>query len=187
MPTCGLWILCSFQEGQDQVELAKLIAELDPRASASLTTALSAILTEKRTTNGHARSTGKASRSETALRPEDNSPTSGELVPAQQNFVEATNAESVKSVLRSRVFILENTAANPNQITEISDVSSPQLPTDCLMPHMLWERARRIRRMCLFRWKNSRAAAACWNLQPSTYLRLWEWREDKMNLIGATQ
>ena len=25
------------------------------------------------------------------------------------------------------------------------------------------------------------------NLQPSTYLRLWEWREDKVNLIGATQ
>ena len=25
--------------------------------------------------------------------------------------------------------------------TEISDVSSPQLPTDCLAPHMLWERA----------------------------------------------
>jgi hypothetical protein len=24
---------------------------------------------------------------------------------------------------------------------EISDVSSPQLPADCLMPHMLWERA----------------------------------------------
>jgi hypothetical protein len=25
------------------------------------------------------------------------------------------------------------------------------------------------------------------NLQPSTYMRLWEWREDKINLIGATQ
>jgi hypothetical protein len=25
------------------------------------------------------------------------------------------------------------------------------------------------------------------NLQPSSYLRLWEWREDKVNLIGATQ
>lgn len=25
--------------------------------------------------------------------------------------------------------------------TEISDASSPQLPSDCLMPHMLWERA----------------------------------------------
>jgi hypothetical protein len=25
------------------------------------------------------------------------------------------------------------------------------------------------------------------NLQPSSYLRLWEWREDKINLIGATQ
>jgi hypothetical protein len=25
------------------------------------------------------------------------------------------------------------------------------------------------------------------NLQPSCYMRLWEWREDKINLIGATQ
>jgi len=25
------------------------------------------------------------------------------------------------------------------------------------------------------------------NLQPSSYSRLWEWREDKINLIGATQ
>jgi hypothetical protein len=25
------------------------------------------------------------------------------------------------------------------------------------------------------------------NLQPNTYMRLWEWREDKINLIGATQ
>lgn len=25
------------------------------------------------------------------------------------------------------------------------------------------------------------------NLQPGSYLRLWEWREDKINLIGATQ
>jgi hypothetical protein len=25
------------------------------------------------------------------------------------------------------------------------------------------------------------------NLQPSAYLRLWEWREDKIDLIGATQ
>jgi len=25
------------------------------------------------------------------------------------------------------------------------------------------------------------------NLQPSTYLRFWDWREDQINLIGATQ
>ena len=25
------------------------------------------------------------------------------------------------------------------------------------------------------------------NLQPSAYLRLWKWREDKINLIGATR
>ena len=34
---------------------------------------------------------------------------------------------------------LDTTTGTTN--TEISDVSSPQLPSDCLMPHMLWERA----------------------------------------------
>ena len=34
---------------------------------------------------------------------------------------------------------LDTTTGTTN--TEISDASSPQLPSDCLMPHMLWERA----------------------------------------------
>jgi hypothetical protein len=42
---------------------------------------------------------------------------------------------------------------------ETSDVSSPQLPAD----------------------------GGMLNLQPGSYLRLREWREDKINLIGATQ
>jgi hypothetical protein len=25
------------------------------------------------------------------------------------------------------------------------------------------------------------------NLQPSSYLRIWEWREDSINMLGATQ
>lgn len=33
-----------------------------------------------------------------------------------------------------------NSGTGPTNL-EISDVSSPQLPADCLMPHMLWERA----------------------------------------------
>src|SRR6202161_4608181 len=45
--------------------------------------------------------------------------------------------------------------------TEISDVSSPQLPTDCLMPHVLWERVRRTPATCLCPWRNSPAAARC--------------------------
>jgi hypothetical protein len=71
--------------------------------------------------------------------------------------------------------------------TEISDVSSPQLPTDCLAPHMLWERATSNTTDIFVPMEKFTIGGAMLNLQPSTYLRLWEWREDKVNLIGATQ
>ena len=71
--------------------------------------------------------------------------------------------------------------------TEISDVSSPQLPTDCLMPHMLWERATANTGDVFVPMEKFTSGGGMLNLQPSCYLRLWEWREDKINLIGATQ
>lgn len=71
--------------------------------------------------------------------------------------------------------------------TEISDVSSPQLPTDCLMPHMLWERATANTTDTFVPMEKFMSGGGMLNLQPSSYLRLWEWREDKINLIGATQ
>jgi len=71
--------------------------------------------------------------------------------------------------------------------TEISDVSSPQLPTDCLAPHMLWERATANTTDVFVPMEKFTSGGSMLNLQPSTYLRLWEWREDKVNLIGATQ
>jgi hypothetical protein len=71
--------------------------------------------------------------------------------------------------------------------TEISDVSSPQLPTDCLVPHMLWERATALTTDVFVPMEKFTSGGGMLNLQPSTYLRLWEWREDKVNLIGATQ
>lgn len=71
--------------------------------------------------------------------------------------------------------------------TEISDVSSPQLPTDCLMPHMLWERATANTTDTFAPMEKFMSGGGMLNLQPSSYLRLWEWREDKINLIGATQ
>jgi len=71
--------------------------------------------------------------------------------------------------------------------TEISDVSSPQLPTDCLAPHMLWERATANTTDVFVPMEKFTSGGGMLNLQPSTYLRLWEWREDKVNLIGATQ
>jgi hypothetical protein len=71
--------------------------------------------------------------------------------------------------------------------TELSDVSSPQLPTDCLAPHMLWERATANTSDVFVPMEKFMSGGSMLNLQPSTYLRLWEWREDKVNLIGATQ
>ncbi|HXQ25946.1 MAG TPA: hypothetical protein VN822_06030 [Candidatus Acidoferrales bacterium] len=71
--------------------------------------------------------------------------------------------------------------------TEISDTSSPQLPTDCLAPHMLWERATANTTDVFIPMEKFTSGGAMLNLQPSTYLRLWEWREDKISLIGATQ
>jgi hypothetical protein len=71
--------------------------------------------------------------------------------------------------------------------TEISDTSSPQLPTDCLAPHMLWERATANTADVFVPMEKFTSGGSMLNLQPSTYLRLWEWREDKVNLIGATQ
>jgi hypothetical protein len=71
--------------------------------------------------------------------------------------------------------------------TELSDVSSPQLPTDCLMPHMLWERVTANSADVFVPMEKFTSGGSMLNLQPSSYLRLWEWREDKINLVGATQ
>jgi hypothetical protein len=71
--------------------------------------------------------------------------------------------------------------------TEISDVSSPQLPTDCLMPHVLWERATANTGDVFVRVEKFTSGGSMLNLQPSGYMRLWEWREDTINLIGAKQ
>ena len=71
--------------------------------------------------------------------------------------------------------------------TEISDGSSPQLPTDCLMPHVLWERATTNTGDVFVPMEKFTSGGSMLNLQPSSYMRLWEWREDKINLVGATQ
>jgi hypothetical protein len=97
-------------------------------------------------------------------------------------------AENGVSVLAEQQDIdLELAGATGVTNTEISDVSSPQLPTDCLMPHMLWERATPNTTDVFVPMEKFTSGGGMLNLQPSTYLRLWEWREDKINLIGATQ
>src|SRR5579872_6337354 len=59
--------------------------------------------------------------------------------------------------------------------TEISDVSSPQLPTDCLVPHMLWERTAASTSDVFVPMEKFTSGGGMLNLQPSSFLRLWEW------------
>jgi hypothetical protein len=58
--------------------------------------------------------------------------------------------------------------------TEISDVSSPQLPTDCLMPHVLWERATANPGDVFVPMEKFTGGGSMLNLQPSCFMRLWE-------------
>ena len=97
-------------------------------------------------------------------------------------------AENGVSVLMEQQDIeLDQNVSTGVTNTEISDVSSPQLPTDCLVPHVLWERATANTGDVFVPMEKFTSGGGMLNLQPSTYLRLWEWREDKINLIGATQ
>lgn len=97
-------------------------------------------------------------------------------------------AENGVSVLTEQQDIeLDVNTATGVTNTELSDVSSPQLPTDCLAPHMLWERAAANTTDVFVPMEKFTSGGSMLNLQPSAYLRLWEWREDKINLIGATQ
>jgi hypothetical protein len=97
----------------------------------------------------------------------------------------AESGVSVLVELQDIELDLNSTTGTTN--TEISDVSRPQLPTDCLMPHMLWERATANTTDVFVPMEKFMSGGSMLNLQPSTYLRLWEWREDKINLVGATQ
>ena len=97
-------------------------------------------------------------------------------------------AENGVSVLMEQLDIeldLNGTTGVTN--TEISDASSPQLPTDCLMPHVLWERATTNTGDVFVSMEKFTSGGSMLNLQRSSYMRLWEWREDKINLVGATQ
>src|SRR5271154_7542646 len=58
--------------------------------------------------------------------------------------------------------------------TELSDVSSPQLPADCLMPHALWERAAANTGDVFVPMEKFTSGGGMLNLQPNSYLQLWE-------------
>lgn len=92
-------------------------------------------------------------------------------------------AEEGVSVLVSQQD-LDLPLTNGVTVTELSDVSSPQLPTDLLAPHQLWEQAAGSSDLFV---PMEKITSGLPNFQPSTYLRMWEWREDTIQLIGATQ
>ncbi|MGH9864232.1 MAG: hypothetical protein ACRD4H_02335, partial [Candidatus Acidiferrales bacterium] len=68
--------------------------------------------------------------------------------------------------------------------TEISDVTTPQLPTDLLAPHQLWEQATGSSNIFV---PMEKITGGLPKFQPGGYLRMWEWREDTIQLVGATQ
>lgn len=68
--------------------------------------------------------------------------------------------------------------------TELSDASTPQLPTDLLAPHQLWEQATGSSDIFT---PMEKITGGLPNFQPGSHLRMWEWRTDSIQLIGATQ
>jgi hypothetical protein len=68
--------------------------------------------------------------------------------------------------------------------TTLDDTSSPQLPTDLLVPHSLWEQATGSDDLLM---PMEKITGGLPNLQPSSYLRIWEWISDGINFVGATQ
>lgn len=92
-------------------------------------------------------------------------------------------AESGVSVLVAQVDVdLPLTDGITNTI--ISDVSTPQLPTDLLAPHQLWEQTTGSSDIFA---PMEKITGGLPNFPPAARLRMWEWREDAIQLIGATQ
>ncbi|MFZ0701870.1 MAG: hypothetical protein WAM80_08485, partial [Candidatus Acidiferrales bacterium] len=92
-------------------------------------------------------------------------------------------AESGVSVLIAQV-CLDLPLTNGVTTTFLSDVSTPQLPTDLLAPHQLWEQATGSSDTFT---PMEKITGGLPNFQPGCYLRMWEWRTDSIQLIGATQ
>ncbi len=68
--------------------------------------------------------------------------------------------------------------------TTLSDVTTPQLPTDLVVPFMLWEQVTGSEDLFV---PMEKVTGGLPNFQPSGYLRIWEWISDSINLVGATQ
>lgn len=92
-------------------------------------------------------------------------------------------AESGVSVLIAQAD-LDLPLTNGLTPTYLSDVSTPQLPTDLLVPHQLWEQATGSSDIFT---PMEKITGGLPNFQPGSLLRLWEWRTDSIQLIGSTQ
>lgn len=92
-------------------------------------------------------------------------------------------AEAGVSVLIAQID-LDLPLTNGVTTTELSDTSTPQLPTDLLAPHQLWEQATGSSDIFT---PMEKITGGLPNFQPGSRLRMWEWRTDAIELIGATQ
>lgn len=92
-------------------------------------------------------------------------------------------AEAGVSVLIAQID-LDLPLTNGVTPTELSDASTPQLPTDLLAPHQLWEQATGSSDIFT---PMEKITGGLPNFQASSYLRMWEWLTDSIQLIGATQ
>lgn len=92
-------------------------------------------------------------------------------------------AESGVSVLIAQAD-LDLPLTNGLTPTYLSDVSTPQLPTDLLAPHQLWEQATGSSDIFT---PMEKITGGLPNSAPGPNLRMWEWRTDTIQLIGATQ
>lgn len=92
-------------------------------------------------------------------------------------------AESGVSVLIAQAD-LDLPLTNGITPTYLSDVSTPQLPTDLLAPHQLWEQATGSSDIFT---PMEKITGGLPNFQQGPHLRMWEWRTDTIQLIGATQ
>jgi len=78
---------------------------------------------------------------------------------------------------------LDGTTVAPNP-PRIADDTTPQLPTDLVVPYTLQERATGSGDLFA---PMEKIIGPLPNLDPAPYLRMWKWEADQIELIGATQ
>jgi hypothetical protein len=104
------------------------------------------------------------------------------LVNSAYRALQRELAEAGVSVLVSQVD-LDLPLTGGLTSTELSDTSTPQLPTDLMVPHQLWEQQAGSSDLFV---PMEKIVSGLPNLQPGSFLRMWEWREDTIQLLGAT-